>query len=205
MLITVSIVFVLLVLFKRETLAPQLLFYKARLLRKHTGDDRFKTQAEAAGGGLPQTLKTSFLRPFEMALEPIVFFFTLYLAIVYIVLFTFLVGYPYIFEETYGINQGLSNLCFLGLMVGISSAVVLIPFVRSITIKQLKRDGDEGQGEKLRQETRLIFAMVGAPLVPIGLFWMAWTDYVSLPARTCLTNDLLTCPFTSPQYPSGLL
>lgn len=179
MLITIGLVLALLVLFMRETLGPQILMYKAGLLRKQTGDARFKTQAEAAGGGLGQTLKTNFTRPFLMALEPIVMSFTLYLAIVYIVLFTFLVGYPYIFEMTYGLNEGLSNLCFLGLLVGISSAMVLLPLVWSITTKQLDRDGDEGKGENLRQETRLIFSMIGAPLVPIGLFWMAWTDYVS--------------------------
>lgn len=203
MLITIGLVLALLLLFKRETLAPRILLYKAQFFRKHTGDSRFMTEAEAGGGGIVQTLKTNFTRPFQMALEPIVFFFTLYLAIVYIVLFTFLVGYPYIFEMTYGINQGLSNLCFIGLLVGISAASVLVPLVWHITIKQLERDGDEGQGTKLRQETRLIFSMIGAPLVPIGLFWMAWTDYVSY--STCRSNldAVLTCTPSSHGFQSG--
>jgi len=50
--------------------------------------------------------------------------------------------------------------------------------VLHITKKQLARDGDDGSGSKLNRETRLIFAMIGAPLIPVGLFWMGWTDYV---------------------------
>lgn len=118
----------------------------------------------------------------------------------YIVLFTFLDGYPYIFEMTYGINTGLSNLCFLGLLIGIMSSGTMIPLVLHITKKQLARDGDDGTGKALNQETRLIFAMIGAPLIPIGLFWMGWTDYVRLFGHNPLI-DVLT--FTSTSFRSG--
>lgn len=180
MLIADGLVIALILLAKRETLAPQLLLYKARHLRKVTGDDRFKTAAEADGHSLSKVLKTSFSRPFILALEPIVLLYTLYLTVVYIVLFTFLDGYTEIFMMTYGINQGLSNLCFLGLLVGILLSMVTVPLVVRITNKQLERDGDDGTGNMLNQETRIIFSMIGAPLIPIGLFWMGWTDHVSL-------------------------
>lgn len=202
MLIIVGLVLVLLLISKRETLGPRILKYKAHHLREYTGDSRFRTEAEAAGGGIGQVLKTNFSRPFQLAFEPIVFSFTLYMLVIYIVLFTFLVGYPYIFEMTYGINEGLSNLCFLGLLIGISSSMVLVPLVQSITNKQLTRDGDDGTGEKLRQETRLIFSMIGAPLIPIGLFWMAWTDYRSISIWSPLTASVaigfgIVCIFIS--------
>ena len=177
MLIADGLVIGLLLLFKRETLGPQLLYYKARHLRKLTGDDRFKTAAEAQGFSVGEVLKRNFTRPFILAVEPIVFCFTLYLTVIYIVLFTFLDGYPYIFERTYGINQGLSNLCFLGLLVGIMLSMTLVPLVYHITKKQLARDGDDGTGKVINQEMRLIFAMIEGPLMPVGLLWMAWTDY----------------------------
>ncbi|KAK5944192.1 hypothetical protein PMZ80_003473 [Knufia obscura] len=180
MLIADGLVIALILLAKRETLAPQLLLYKARHLRKVTGDDRFKTAAEADGHSLSKVLKTNFSRPFILALEPIVLLYTLYLTVVYIVLFTFLDGYTEIFMMTYGINQGLSNLCFLGLLVGILLSMVTVPLVVRITNKQLERDGDDGTGNMLNQETRIIFSMIGAPLIPIGLFWMGWTDHASI-------------------------
>lgn len=97
---------------------------------------------------------------------------------------------------TYGINTGLSNLCFLGLLIGILCSGLVIPLVLHITKKQLARDGDDGTGKALNQETRLIFAMFGAPLIPIGLFWMGWTDYVSV---TLLSKLLM------PHFPNSLL
>lgn len=178
-LITDGLVIVLVVAFMRETLAPRLLLYKAQHLRNLTGDKRFMTETEAEGESIGDILKTNFTRPFILALEPIIFLFTLYLTIVYIILFTFLDGYPFIFDEVYGIGQGLANVCFVGLTVGISLSMVTVPLVYSITKKQLARDGDDGSGKVINQETRLIFAMIGAPLIPIGLFWMGWTNYVS--------------------------
>lgn len=180
MLIADGIVLCLVLAFMRETMPARLLLYKAHILRKVTGDDRFLSQAEVAGHQVSAVLQKNFTRPFLLALEPIVIAYTLYLTVVYIILFTFLDGYPYIFERTYGISQGLSNLCFLGLLVGIFMALVLVPLVVRVTNKQLQRDGDDGTGTAINQELRTIFSMIGAPLIPIGLFWMGWTDYVSI-------------------------
>lgn len=177
-LITDGLVIALVVASMSETLASRLLLYKAQHLRTLTGDPRFKTAHEANGHSLSEVLKINFTRPFVLALEPIVVLFTLYLSVVYIVLFTFLDGYPFIFEKTYGINQGLSNICFVGLFIGILLSMATVPIVYNITKKQLARDGDDGTGKVIRQEMRLIFAMIGAPLIPIGLFWMGWTNYV---------------------------
>jgi hypothetical protein len=51
----------------------------------------------------------------------------------------------------------------------------MVPVVYHITDNQLQRDGDN-----LKQELRLLFAFCGAPILPIGLFWMGWTAYVSI-------------------------
>ncbi|KAF2767177.1 MFS general substrate transporter [Teratosphaeria nubilosa] len=190
-LITDALVVVLILAFKEETLAPRLLKRKAAYFRKLTGDDRFRSQIELGDHSLWTILKTNFSRPFILALEPIVLAFTLYLSIIYIILFTFLDGYDYIFEMTYGINSGLSNIIFVGLFIGILLQVVLVPVIVSKTNKQLARDGDEGQGTKLDRESRLLFAMYSAPAIPIGLFWMAWTDYASISIWSPMMSSLV--------------
>lgn len=81
MLISDGIIIAIIIMFKRETMGPQILRYKARHFRKLTGDNRFKTLAEAKGQNLLSILKTNFTRPFIFALEPIVFLFTLYLTV----------------------------------------------------------------------------------------------------------------------------
>ncbi|KAI0187331.1 benomyl/methotrexate resistance protein [Xylaria flabelliformis] len=169
---------VLLFLFKRETFAPRILKIKAAAFRRLTGNPRFKTSKEASDASdIWPILKRNFGRPFILCFEPIVLSFTVYVTINYIILFTFLDGYPYIFAGTYGISENLSNTIFLGLLVGILLPVVLLPWTYRSTVQQLERDGDDGSGKMLNRENRLYFAMIGAPIIPIGLFWMAWTDY----------------------------
>lgn len=189
MLITDGLIMAMVIIGKAETLAPRLLKYKAYYFRKLTGDDRFCAEADLHGLTTVQILKKNFSRPFILALEPIVMSWTFYLSVIYIVLFTFLDGYPYIFEMTYGINSGLSFTIFVGLFIGILLNVLLVPIVYCQTKKQLDRDGDEGKGFKLERETRLLYAMYGAPTIPVGLFWMAWTDFshISIWSPICAT------------------
>lgn len=163
-----------------DTFAPRLLRTKAKHFRLLTGDDRFKTAKEVDEANIRSLLITNFTRPFRLALEPIVLFLTLYNTIVYVVMFTFLVGYPYIFGQTYGLEQGLKNLCFLGLLVGILLSAALVPFVRTRTNHLCLEKGDDGSGKSIPQESRLMFAMFGAPLLPVGLLWMGWTDIVRI-------------------------
>lgn len=163
-----------------ETFAPRLLQIKAKEFRLLTGDERFKTAKEIDEAGPRGLLKKNFTRPFRLALEPIVFFLTLYNTIVYVVMFTFLVGYPYIFGQTYEIDQGLKNLCFLGLLIGILLSAALVPFVWTKTNRLSLENSDDGSGQSIPRESRLMFAMFGAPLLPIGLLWMGWTDFVRM-------------------------
>ncbi|KAL3484905.1 benomyl/methotrexate resistance protein [Aspergillus germanicus] len=192
MLIFDGLVITVVFLAKRETFGPQLLFYKARFFRQETGDSRFKTKDEASGDeAILPVLKKHFSRPWILLMEPIVIAFTFYLTVVYIVLFTFLDGYPFIFGDTYGINNGLVNICFVGLFIGILLAMFMVPVVYHITGKQLKRDGDGGSGRMLKQELRLLFAFCGAPLLPIGLFWMGWTAYPTISIWSPLAATIL--------------
>ncbi|KAI0205026.1 major facilitator superfamily domain-containing protein [Astrocystis sublimbata] len=177
-LILVGFCIALLFVFCHETFAPRILELKAAAFRKYTGNAQFKTSKEASDANdIWPILKRNFGRPFILCFEPIVISFTIYLTINYIILFTFLDGYPYIFAGTYGISENLSNTAFSGLLVGILISVVLVPWTYRNTVKQLKEDGDDGSGIMLNREDRLRFAMIGAPFIPIGLFWMAWTDF----------------------------
>ena len=93
MLIFDGLIIGIVFLFKRETFTPRLLHYKAAFFRKATGDSRFKTEIEASGlADVGPTLVRNFSRPWILLREPIVIAFTLYLSIIYIVLFTFLDG-----------------------------------------------------------------------------------------------------------------
>ena len=179
-LIMAGLVLVIVVLFQIETYPPLLLKWKAQHLRRLTGDNRFRAELEVTDTTLWTRLMTSMARPFLFMLEPIVIFMTLYLTVLYIVLFTFLDGYTYIFNETYGIGQGLTNVIFAGMFVGMVFLAPLVPFVYGKTKRELEKNRTEA-GTHINPEVRLWYAMMAAPAIPISLFWMGWTAYVSNP------------------------
>jgi hypothetical protein len=107
--------------------------------------------------------------------EPIIILFGLYLTVVYIVLFTFLTGYTFIFTDVYGLSQGMTGVCFVGQMVGVLSCGALIPLNVRLRKRDIARAKALGPDVKVAPESRLYWAMIGGPAIPISLFWMGWT------------------------------
>ncbi|KUI63323.1 putative transporter mfs2 [Cytospora mali] len=171
--VTISVIF----FFMPETYEPLLLQWKAQHLRSVTGDNRFRSEHEIIDTTLIDRLKISMTRPFIMfRTEPIIIAMTMYLSVVFIVLFTFLIGWHYIFEDPYGISQGLSNIIFISMFIGLQFNFILIPIVYRMTIKQVKLAESRGEGHQFNPEIRLWYAMLGpAVAIPISLFWMGWS------------------------------
>jgi MFS family permease len=175
-LIMSGLVLILVVIFQPETYAPVLLSWKAQHLRKVTGDQRFAAEMEIRGESFLHRLGTALYRPFLLALEPIVFLVTLYLTVIYIVLFTFLDGYDYIFGEIHGTGEGITGLLFLNIAIGLFGASLWVPLIYKWAKKEMTAIEERG-GSRLPPEFRLWYAMFGAPAIPISLFWMGWTSY----------------------------
>lgn len=90
---------------------------------------------------------------------------SLYLLVVYIILFLFLEGYKFIFIGTYGFSQGLASVTWIAMFIGSTFVVSQAPFVWHMTRNEFKRTS------RIRPETRLWYAMHGgAPAIPISLF-----------------------------------
>lgn len=180
-LIMSGLVLGLVVLFQPETYPPVLLKWKAKHLRDATGDNRYKAEVEIRGDPFMTRLKHALYRPFLLtATEPIIMLIALYLTVLYIVLFTFLDGYKYIFSEVHGTSEGVTGLCFLGIAVGLFLACGLVPVIYVWARRDLKKVQEQG-GDRLPPEFRLWFSMLGgAAAIPISLFWMGWTSYVSI-------------------------
>ncbi|KAE8451391.1 hypothetical protein EG329_004020 [Mollisiaceae sp. DMI_Dod_QoI] len=181
-LIISGAILVLVFLFQPETFAPILLKWKASHLRQITGDDRFVAEVEIRADPFLTRLLHALYRPFILvAREPIVVLFALYLTVIYIILFTFLDGYTYIFGDTYGFSEGITGLAFLGIAIGLCGASLLVPLIHHWAKRDLALlQSSYGPTARLPPEKRLWFAMFGAPAVPISLFWMGWTNYPSV-------------------------
>ncbi|CRG85091.1 hypothetical protein PISL3812_02227 [Talaromyces islandicus] len=177
-------------LFVPETYTPVLLKWKAGHLRSITGDSRFKAPIELRQVSLSARLLRSCSRPFKLFFgELMVALFTMYLVVVYIVLFGFLTGYDFIYGETYGFSQGSVGLAFIGMNIGFLVAFAIIPHVY-LKYKKTLEIAEKTEKGHPEPEERLWYAMYGAPWLPISLFWMGWTSYPSISYWSSLVSSV---------------
>ncbi|WFC95942.1 hypothetical protein MBRA1_002598 [Malassezia brasiliensis] len=116
--------------FTKETLGSVILLRRAKKLRKETGDNRYKTVQEMNPLSMRTVLTVSLLRPFELLIrEPILISFSLYLCLIYSLLYLMFFAYPIIFLEGHGFNEFQTGLCFISIIIGIVLALALIIFV----------------------------------------------------------------------------
>jgi MFS family permease len=149
-------------------------------------------------------------RPFSMFFhEPIVFCCSMYLALVYAILYLYFQAYPIVFSgtcyhvhrsnlfltytELYGLSAGITGLAFLPSKIHISfyntftnsfsvlpgSIMAFIAFFlySSHHSKALKAGLSWATLEEYR---RLPLACIGAPAIPIALFWLGWSSKLSI-------------------------
>lgn len=168
-----GLVLALVLAFSPETYAPVLLKWKAKHLREITGDQRYRAEIEVKDTTFFQSMRTALYRPFLLTVtEPIIVLIALYLTVVYIILFTFLDGYVYIFQMPYNLDDGLLGCCFLGIVVGLFCASALTPLIYKWAKKELAKREEEGI-HHLAPEFRLWYTMLGGSFaIPISLFWM---------------------------------
>ncbi|OQV08629.1 hypothetical protein CLAIMM_12870 [Cladophialophora immunda] len=128
-------------------------------------------------------LVVTIMRPLTMLFtESIVAFFSAYTAFNFSVLFGFFAAFPVVFQspypeiQVYHFNTGESGLVFLGIGLGSVLATFIFIFIdRLIYRKKTLKRRSQGDFTPLPPEERLWAAMLGSFLLPVGLFWFAWT------------------------------
>ncbi|KAG2226712.1 hypothetical protein INT45_001059 [Circinella minor] len=124
-------------------------------------------------GSLVESLKQNFdiqtilIRPFKLlATEPILFLMSLYVSIIYALLYAFFGSYPIVFGDIFGLNSGFVGLMFIGVLIGVFLALLFAPYWE----KRYKNS-------KQTPEDRLPAMMYCAPFIPISLFIFGWTSH----------------------------
>ncbi|KAJ9142573.1 MFS general substrate transporter [Coniochaeta hoffmannii] len=174
--------FAIAVLFLPETYLPLLLDWKAKHLRRVTGDERYVSE-HAESASFTTRLRQVLPLPAKFwATEPVISVLGSYLVLLYVLLFTFLSGFDYIFKETYGFSTGQTGSCFGAIAAGATAFTCLAPgfysWARSKT--------EYVKGSPIEPEFRLWPAIVTAPFLPIALFWLGWSDNPRVSYWSCL-------------------
>ncbi|KAL3492104.1 MFS general substrate transporter [Aspergillus germanicus] len=169
-LIIGGVVFVLMCCIK-ETYAPVILRKRATRLREETGNPQWWTQYDG-DLQLSSLLKTSLSRPFVMLFtEPICMFWSIYIALVYGVLYLCFVAYPIAFQTTRGWSPGFTGVSFTGIGVGTLLVIAAEPLFRRIIHAHTK----DPETDTVPPEAMASIIVFGATLLAIGQLWFAWT------------------------------
>ncbi|KAF2229192.1 MFS general substrate transporter [Viridothelium virens] len=172
--IFIGIVWIVGIIVLPETYGPILLQKTAKHLSRQTGKvyisvlEKNKDRMEAS-----QVFGKTLKRPWVLLFwEPIVLIASIYLSILYGTIYMFLPAFPIVYEMNRGWNAGVGSLPFLGLAVGMLLALVYINFDDRRRCQKL--------GKQATPESRLPPCMIGAIVLPIGMFGFAWTNSPSI-------------------------
>uniref|UniRef100_A0A8H7K296 Major facilitator superfamily (MFS) profile domain-containing protein n=1 Tax=Bionectria ochroleuca TaxID=29856 RepID=A0A8H7K296_BIOOC len=161
-----------------ETSSATILLRRARRLRKLTGNERLQSQSEIDQRHMKASdiVFSALIRPMEIMLkDPSIFFVNLYTGYFYGVFYTFFEVFPLVFPVFYGFGLGQTGLtflsCFIGVIIGITAYFAYLKYY--MVPDNIKNGFRE-------QEHRLVPAIVGSILLPIGLFIFAWTSRSSI-------------------------
>ena len=181
-----------------ETYAPVILLKKKNKLSKEDpiGSKDLYAEHEKQDWSIMAIIRRTIFRPFHMlVLEPILVMITIYFSIVYGLLFgrkhspfpsfVYLTwrnipvfeAFPIIFIDRRGFTIAQDGLMFIG--VGIGSIIgAVINYYTSVHYPELIK---KWKGFP-PPENRLFGAMIGSPILVIGIFWLGWTgQYANIP------------------------
>ncbi|KAI0061389.1 MFS polyamine transporter [Artomyces pyxidatus] len=168
------------ILFLPETYAPKILETKAKRMRKQdpVANKEIYAESERVEWSTSELLNRTILRPFKMLfVEPILLLVTIYLSVVYGVIYALFEAFPVIFIRIHGLSVSHDGLIFLG--VGIGSAIGTC--VNIWLLRPYPRLMREWRGFP-PAEYRLYGAMIAGPSLVVGIFWLGWTGaYASVP------------------------
>lgn len=132
---------------------------------------------------MAQAIGTSLQRPFQLLIfEPMCLSLCVFTAILLGILYLFFGAFPLVFGTNHDFNLWQVGLAFVGIGTGMIIGMLSDPLwyrIRSRLIARLEQEtGVPGSSEP---EFRLPPAIMGALLVPIGIFMFGWTTYRSVP------------------------
>lgn len=170
---------VVLIIFLPETSSSNILYRRARRLRKLTNRSNLRSEPELASEHLTarELAMMTLVRPFTLNFtEPMVFLLNLYIALIYGLLYVWFESFAIVFAGIYGFNLGQQGLAYIGILTG---ALITIPPYYWWMHRYLEPRFDPETGN-VPPEARLPPAIVGGFFIPICLFWFGWSARPSI-------------------------
>ncbi|KAF2765387.1 MFS general substrate transporter [Teratosphaeria nubilosa] len=185
-LIVTGTIWIIMVFTLPETRHSTILERKAKKVRKALAKEGIASSALIENIGdahnmhekrsLHSLFATTLTRPFRFLMtEPITIAAAAYNGFIYGVVYLFNEAFPLVFgpgAHGHGFNVGQQGLAFLGFAIGTILAACCHPFQERYYLRRVA--ANDGKGVP---EARMWQARFGAFLLPISLFWFAWTSF----------------------------
>ncbi|GES61841.1 MFS general substrate transporter [Aspergillus terreus] len=159
----------------RETHPKVILERKATRLHATTGQLNLHSKLASTSLSPCQVLVRVLIRPTVLLFRsPILFVISLYVALVFGVMYLLFTTFPSVFEGQYGFSTSISGLVYLGLGVALVTSMLLFNVLNGrVQAARMKADGVQ----QARPEYRLLPMIWFSPFVGLGLIIYGWTAY----------------------------
>ncbi|KAJ3480559.1 hypothetical protein NLI96_g8260 [Meripilus lineatus] len=160
-----------------ETYAPKILEKRAAGLRKE-GQQNARAAHELHSKSTVQLLQGHIVRPLAMIVrEPIVQGAAMWVSLAYGIIYLFFEAYPVVFIDQHNIPFQYCGLMFLGILFGMLLAILPYTFLVNMS-DRIFLPGIERRGVATPPvESRLKVVVSACILMPISLFWFAWSVF----------------------------
>ncbi|KAK7054503.1 hypothetical protein VNI00_003701 [Paramarasmius palmivorus] len=156
-----------------ETYVPVLRKWKAAKLRKQEGNVEYWSPLDRQQGKLFQAILVSCYKPFQLILyERMALLLNLWTSVILGILYLAFQAFPIIFQGKHGFNVQETGLSFLGIGIGMAGAMPTQVWWNKLVAKEASKN--YGQAPP---EAHLLKGELGGILVPLGLYWLAFTTY----------------------------
>ncbi|ETN38842.1 uncharacterized protein HMPREF1541_06883 [Cyphellophora europaea CBS 101466] len=135
---------------------------------------RYRCLADEQRATISRMIYLSLTTPFKLlSTEPVVFFFSMWAAFAWAVLYMTFAVIPVVFTARHNFDAQANGLVFLAIAIG-----AIVGALLSIYQERVARAYFPDLLQK--PEGRLYFACLESALLPIGLFWFGWTSFSSV-------------------------
>jgi hypothetical protein len=136
---------------------------------------RYRVAADESRSSLARMLYLSLTIPFKLlTTEPVVFFFSLWVAFAWALLYMTFSVIPLVFISRHNFNVEQCGAVFSAIAIGSILATLLSIYQEKLAKKRWPKLNNSPEG-------RLYFPCLEGALLPIGLFWFGWTTYSTIP------------------------
>ncbi len=121
-----------------------------------------------------QILLNGILRPIKMLFRsPIIFLLSLYMAVVYGLLYLLFTTITQVFSETYGWQPDICGLAYIGLGLGFFAGLAVVARISDATVIRMTKANNGVFEPEMRLPACIFFAC----FVPVTFFWYGWSSY----------------------------